>query len=330
MYVKDRPSGFRDFLPKVFAIFWVVLGGFSGAYLFSVMQEPQILQITQTAPAPAAPEKDTASEEALQRNMAADEAQQQEIAELKATIDQLQQRLSGVDTRLSPIEKLLGPVAAMPQHESAVTTAPPSPQPKPMEEATEPEPVDEPAETEEAAAPPVPPTPEPAPDPEPAPAEETAEAPAPAPEETAEASEPEVPSGEVPSGEVPSGEVTPAEEPLPPAGVDADETPRETASLGESPAALAAPDLPPGTNRFGIEIGTVESRDKLRPLWRNMLTNHAALVAGLEARRVMAPDNQWRLVAGPFSDATEAARACAAFKKSDLPCEPTVFAGDSL
>jgi len=333
MYVKDRRSGLRGFLPKVFAIFWVVLGGFSGAYLYSVLQEPQIVKITTQVPAPAAPQPDPESEEALKQAVAADEAQQQEIAELKATIDQLQQRLSGVDTRLSPIEKLLGPVAAMPQHDSAVTAAPPSPRPKPMEEATAPEPMDEAAEEpadETADAPPVP-EPAPEPEPEPEPAEEAAEAPQPEPEpEVAEAPEPEqteVPSGEVP---VPSGEVTPAEEPLPPAGVDAEEMQTETASLGESPAALAAPDLPPGTNRFGIEIGTVESRDKLRPLWRNLLTNHAALVAGLEARRVMAPDNQWRLVAGPFADASEATRACALFRKADLPCEPTVFAGDSL
>ncbi|ODA68645.1 hypothetical protein A7A08_00476 [Methyloligella halotolerans] len=203
-----------------------------------------------------------------------------------------------------------------------------------MEEATQPEPVDESGddvETEEAAAPPAPASePVEEPEAEPAPAEETVEAAAPEPEPEAaapETAESDVPSGEVP---VPSGEVAPAEEPLAPAGVDADEPPQATASLGESPAALATPDLPPGTNRFGIEIGTVESREKLRPLWRNMLTKHAALVAGLEARRVMAPDNQWRLIAGPFADATEAARACVLFKKSDLPCEPTVFAGDSL
>lgn len=344
MYVKDRRSGFRDFLPKVFAVFWVVLGGFSGAYLYSVMQEPQIVQITTPAPEPSTPAEDTASEEELARNVQADEAQQREIAELKATIDQLQQRLSGVDTRLSPIEKLLGPVAAMPQHESAVTAAPPSPQPKPMEQATEPEPLEDAAPEDDAASAE---NPEPAedaeaaaadaetdPESEPAPAEETVEAEPetdPEPRATLEASPPpNVPSGNVPSGDVPSGEVTPAEEPLPPAGVDAEENGQETASLGESPATLAAPDLPPGTNRFGIEIGSVENRGQLRPLWRKMLTNHAALVAGLEARRVMAPDNQWRLVAGPFSDATEAARACTLFKKADLPCEPTVFAGDSL
>ena len=65
-------------------------------------------------------------------------------------------------------------------------------------------------------------------------------------------------------------------------------------------------------------------------MWRDLLTNHAALVAGLEARRVMAPDKKWRLVAGPFASAAEAMQACGLFKKADMPCEATVFAGDQL
>ena len=62
----------------------------------------------------------------------------------------------------------------------------------------------------------------------------------------------------------------------------------------------------------------------------NLLTNHAALVAGLQARRVMAPDKKWRLIAGPFSSAAEAMQACGLFKKADMPCEATVFAGDAF
>ena len=45
---------------------------------------------------------------------------------------------------------------------------------------------------------------------------------------------------------------------------------------------------------------------RLRPLWREFLTNHAALVAGLQPRRVLAPDKKWRLIAGPFGSADEA------------------------
>ena len=101
----------------------------------------------------------------------------------------------------------------------------------------------------------------------------------------------------------------------------------ETANL-TPPAAL--PSIPPGTTRFGIEIGSVGKQDDVRPMWKNLLTNHAALVAGLQARRVMAPDKKWRLIAGPFSSAAEAMQACGLFKKADMPCEATVFAGDAF
>ena len=42
------------------------------------------------------------------------------------------------------------------------------------------------------------------------------------------------------------------------------------------------------------------------------------------------PDKKWRLIAGPFSSAAEAMQACGLFKKADMPCEATVFAGDAF
>jgi hypothetical protein len=99
-------------------------------------------------------------------------------------------------------------------------------------------------------------------------------------------------------------------------------------------AALDPINLPPaandGSTRYGIEIGVVAKRDGLRPLWREYLTNHAALVAGLQPRRVLAPDKKWRLIAGPFANAQEAEAACSLFKKAERPCAATVYAGDSL
>ena len=97
--------------------------------------------------------------------------------------------------------------------------------------------------------------------------------------------------------------------------------------MTRSPCPPAAND---GSTRYGIEIGAVAKQDGLRPLWREFLTNHAALVAGLQPRRVLAPDKKWRLIAGPFGSAAEAAQACALFKKASRPCEATVYAGDSL
>jgi WXXGXW repeat (2 copies)/SPOR domain len=88
--------------------------------------------------------------------------------------------------------------------------------------------------------------------------------------------------------------------------------------------------IPPGTTRFGIEIGTVEKQAGLRPLWRDILTKHPALVAGLQARRMLAPDKKWQLIAGPFGSAAEATQVCDLFKKENFKCKATAFAGDVL
>lgn len=124
-----------------------------------------------------------------------------------------------------------------------------------------------------------------------------------------------------------------AEQPEPEPAPAASETPTPP-SEGMESAALDPVTLPPaandGTTRYGIEIGTVAKQDGLRPLWREFLTNHAALVAGLQPRRVLAPDKKWRLIAGPFTNAQEAEAACTLFKKADRPCAATVYAGDSL
>ncbi|MGD9400130.1 MAG: SPOR domain-containing protein, partial [Methyloceanibacter sp.] len=99
-------------------------------------------------------------------------------------------------------------------------------------------------------------------------------------------------------------------------------------------AAIDPVALPPaandGSTRYGIEIGSVAKRDELRPLWREYLTKHAALVAGLQPRRVRAPDNRWRLIAGPFDNAQDAEGACSLFKRAERPCAATVYAGDAL
>ena len=111
-----------------------------------------------------------------------------------------------------------------------------------------------------------------------------------------------------------------------PRGLDVPSLDRETEWVFTPCTAMA-----PGSKVDpGIEIGTVAKQDALRPLWREFLTNHAALVAGLQPRRVLAPDKKWRLIAGPFANAAEATQACALFKKASQPCEATVYAGDSL
>jgi SPOR domain len=108
------------------------------------------------------------------------------------------------------------------------------------------------------------------------------------------------------------------------AGAPGSEGPTQTANLEPTIK------IPPGTTRFGIEIGTVEKQAGLQRLWRDILTKHPALVAGLQPRRMLAPDKKWQLIAGPFGSTAEATQVCGLFKKENLKCEATVFAGDEL
>jgi SPOR domain len=322
MAAKDRRSGGRNWVPGLFAAFWILLAVFSGAYLFRIITEPQVNRAdsaaTNTAassassaeggpvaaPPPGASAMSTDQAEAL---VQAKDAKDKEISELKAVVRDLSGQVADLSTRLKPLEKVLGPVAALPSS-TAVTTSPPSPSPEPMKppQPQSPPPtsavtVDEPAAEDQKPVSPVKPAEKPA-----------VEARATSSDEASSPPDPD--ASRTPSEPVPSE--------APRSGAADNST--QTANLNP------APSIPPGTTRFGIEIGSVGKQDEIRPLWKNLLTNHAALVAGLQARRVMAPDKKWRLIAGPFSSAAEASQACGLFKKADMPCAATVFAGDAF
>jgi hypothetical protein len=318
MAVKDRRSGGRNWVPGLFAAFWILLAVFSAAYLFRIVTEPRSqtadsaaatpATTAATAPAASQPSPSSVSADQADALIQANEAKDREIGELKATVQSLSGQVTELSNRLKPLEKVLGPVAALPSSTS-VTTSPPSP--GAMAPAMKP-----PEPPASAAAPPPPPPPpsveaKPASQPKP-PEEPVAEAP----DENAPAPKPSEDAASNDRDETPPSPIT-AEEPPPES--------TETANL--TPPAAS---IPPGTTRFGIEIGSVGKQDDIRPMWKNLLTNHAALVAGLQARRVMAPDKKWRLIAGPFSSAAEAMQACGLFKKADMPCEATVFAGDAF
>jgi hypothetical protein len=309
MAVKDRRSGGRNWVPGLFAAFWILLAVFSAAYLFRIVTEPRSqtadsaaanpAATSATSPEPAAPSPTPSSVSADQAEalIQANEAKDKEIGELRASVQSLSGQVTELSNRLKPLEKVLGPVAALPSSTS-VTTSPPSDEP-----------------TMPIARPPEPPKPSVTASPPPPPVEAKPEKPvAETPDDVRPAPKPAETSSDRDSNETPPSPVT------------ADEPPSESTQT----ANLTPPSIPPGTTRFGIEIGSVGKQDDVRPMWRNLLTNHAALVAGLQARRVMAPDKKWRLIAGPFSSAAEAMQACGLFKKADMPCEATVFAGDAF
>ena len=338
--VKRRRAATRSWSRGVFAFFWIVLAGASGLYLFTLFTDPEALggqavqfsavtgdeMATETAPAVPVPEAST-------DNSA-------EVTKLKGTIRALSQQVATLDARLKPIEKFIGPVAALPPSASVTTSLPNTPLPAQAEAAAAAEPAQEPeaavedAPVEDQAA-------EEAPEP-PAPAQTAAAAPPPAPKpQPAPKPEPQAPAAqampEPEAAEPPAVAEAPMEDdegaPEENAAPNAPETPAAPSEQVDI-AAYDPVELPPaandGSTRYGIEIGTVGKRDELRPMWREFLTKHAALVAGLQPRVVLAPDKKWRLVAGPFANAQDAEGACSLFKKADRPCSATVYAGDAL
>jgi hypothetical protein len=323
--VKRRRTGRRNWARGVFAFFWIVLAGASGLYLFTLFNDPaalggQAVQLsavtademaTGTAPAAPAPAPAVSSVDPA------------EVTKLEGTIHALSQQVAALDARLKPIEKFIGPVAALPPAESVTTSPPSTPAPAQAESATAPEPAQEPeaavadltVDEEVVEAEPTPPAPAPRAEPEP-------EAPA------AEATPEPEPAAPPAVAEAPMEDN--ASEPQNNAASDTQTGPSEDVDVAAYDPVQLPPAANDGSTRYGIEIGTVSKRDELRPLWREFLTKHAALVAGLQPRCVLAPDKKWRLVAGPFANAKDAEGACTLFKKADRPCSATVFSGDAL
>jgi hypothetical protein len=313
-----RRTGGRGGARNVFAVLWIALAGLSGFYLFTLFTDPtalggplvQLGAVSEDAPAAAPTTAEPAPAPVVSGAGTAD------VSALEGTIQNLTQQLAALDARLQPIERFIGPVAALPPSASVSTSPPKAQVPAPVAAAPEPAPEAEVVEEEVVEetvveTPPPPPAPPPvaaAPEPEPEP-EPVAEA----------APEPEAPA-----------QVAVADEPEPKAAEPEAAVVQEEVEIAAFDPVALPPAANDGSTRYGIEIGTVGKRDELRPLWREYLTKHAALVAGLQPRRVLAPDKKWRLIAGPFANAQDAEGACSLFQKADRPCSATVYAGDAL
>ena len=87
---------------------------------------------------------------------------------------------------------------------------------------------------------------------------------------------------------------------------------------------------------FGVDLGSANSVNGLRMLWRGLLKSRSN--APLTALRPIivikeATDGlgmQLRLVAGPLNDAGAAAKICAVLTENKRPCETTIFDGQRL
>jgi hypothetical protein len=354
-----RRTGSGNWSRGAFAAFWILLGCLSGLYLFNVLTNPtlggQLVKLT-----PAEQGETSAAADGKAEDLAAIE---ENLRKLSQQVAALSGKIEESETSATPAAPESAETSAPPPApaETATTGAePPSPQaqePQPAQaEAPKPPEPPKPSEAkpvEQAAVEPKPslaPTPEPAAPSEPPPVVSAPLDDLPAELQARANNQPEAPApDDAASAEAPAAAQSPFEAPpaapgSPAADASGAAPPEEAASPQEPAAASTPPEtetaaldpitLPPaandGSTRYGIEIGVVAKQDGLRPLWREYLTNHAALVAGLQPRRVLAPDKKWRLIAGPFTSAEEATQACALFKKASRPCEATVYAGDSL
>ena len=340
---RHRQTGSRNWARGALASFWILLAGISGVYLFTVFNEPTLGgQLVKLRPASSG---ETSS------GVAGDQSSQapgQDVAAIQESVRALSQQVAELSSRLEGSETRDAPAAA-----PSIPSAPPAPSSSSSAgnraEPVSPPPSPEGQDPAQVEAPPPPAQPQPEARPIEQAAVEAKPSPPPAPESTPSPKPYEPPPvvvsplDELPaeleaeaSGGSPAPGPATAQQTPPPAPAEHEPEPAaappppattETAAL--DPVALP-PAANDGSTRYGIEIGVVAKQDGLRPLWREFLTNHAALVAGLQPRRVLAPDKKWRLIAGPFTSAAEAAQACALFKKASRPCEATVYAGDSL
>ena len=86
---------------------------------------------------------------------------------------------------------------------------------------------------------------------------------------------------------------------------------------------------------FGVDIGTANSVEGLRALWRGALASQNALLGGLQPIIVVKERTdgfglQLRLVAGPLADAATAARICARLTAGKRECQTAVYDGQRL
>jgi hypothetical protein len=98
----------------------------------------------------------------------------------------------------------------------------------------------------------------------------------------------------------------------------------------------AAPKVLLRRTEFGVDLGSANSVNGLRMLWRGLLKSRSnALLTALRPIIVIKESTnglgmQLRLVAGPLNDAGAAARICAVLAENKRPCDTAIFDGQQL
>jgi hypothetical protein len=135
----------------------------------------------------------------------------------------------------------------------------------------------------------------------------------------------------------PPDPAAPKLEPLKPATAGPAAAPMSNA-MASAPAKANDSDAASGKpavqrTEFAVDLGTANSVNGLRALWRGLRSN--ANLAELHPIIMIKEGNtglgmQLRLAAGPLRDAAAAAKICAALVEGDRTCETTVYDGQRL
>lgn len=116
----------------------------------------------------------------------------------------------------------------------------------------------------------------------------------------------------------------------------ADSAPAVTAAITPSdPPAEAVSASVVRRTEFGVDLGGANSIEGLRAVWRGALKTHSQQLTALQPIIVVKERHdglglRLRLVAGPLSDAAEAAKLCAGLTESARNCETSVYEGQRL
>ncbi|WP_420971537.1 hypothetical protein [Bradyrhizobium sp. B120] len=129
------------------------------------------------------------------------------------------------------------------------------------------------------------------------------------------------------------------EAPKPPTANDVNAAPIPPLVITPDPDSDVEDDAPKAQiqrTEFGIDLGTANSVNGLRALWRSLLKSKAnAPLAALRPIIVIKENSnglgmQLRLVAGPLNDAGTAARICAGLSLVQRTCETAIYDGQRL
>jgi hypothetical protein len=136
----------------------------------------------------------------------------------------------------------------------------------------------------------------------------------------------------------PPDPAAPKLEPLKPSNAGPAAAPMANAMASAPAKANDSPDVASGKpavqrTEFAVDLGTANSVNGLRALWRGLRSN--ANLAELHPIIMIKEGNtglgmQLRLAAGPLRDAAAAAKICAALVEGERTCETTVYDGQRL